>query len=78
LRLASVGGVFDRLGRGPVGLIGGDATGDADGRCFEPRVGQESLYGGSDPPRWCVRGESDSGVQLLDAARVEVLIASEW
>ena len=74
---ASRCGVLHRLGRPPVGLVGGDAAGGGGGRRFEPRVDQEFLQGGLDPPGWCVRGESLPGVQLLDAARVEGLIAPE-
>jgi hypothetical protein len=40
-------------------------------------AGHERAQGRPDPPRECVRFESDSDVELLDAACVERLVATE-
>jgi hypothetical protein len=72
-----VGGPFDGLAGGPVGLVGGDAAGGEGGRCWEARVGQERPQGDPDPLGWRIRWESDPDPELLDAAGVERLVAPE-
>jgi hypothetical protein len=46
--VSRVGGAFEGLGGGPVGLLGGDAAGGESGRCWEVRVGQERPQGDPD------------------------------
>jgi hypothetical protein len=77
LRSVSVGGAFDCLGRTPVGFVGGDAASEESGRRWESWVGQERAQGDPDPLGWYIDRESDPRIELLDAAGVEGLVASE-
>jgi hypothetical protein len=69
--------VFERLGGGPVGLVGGDAAGDEESLRRESPIGQESAQRGPDPRVRRVGGESDPGAGMFDALCVEGLVAPE-
>src|SRR5829696_9756699 len=76
-RSPAVGGAFEGLAGGPVGLVGGDAAGGEGGRRWEARVGQERPQGDPNPLGWRIRRESDTDFELLDPAGVERLVAPQ-